>query len=109
MVLEKLTDLVEKARKAFGEKVWEELERTSTDIDNADIDLKNLMLEKNIAISTSIAEKISEMPREPWIGKRYSYQLPAYHYTLKAMARKKSYEIEFEEIIRETISWHRGA
>jgi hypothetical protein len=62
------------------------------------------MLGRNIAIYIAGSEKISEMPREQWIGKRYAYQIPAYHYILKAMAKKRSIDISQEEIIREALS-----
>jgi energy-coupling factor transporter ATP-binding protein EcfA2 len=45
-VLRNLSDLVEELRKPFGEKLWEELERASNSIDDADIDLKKAMLRK---------------------------------------------------------------
>jgi energy-coupling factor transporter ATP-binding protein EcfA2 len=102
-VLRNLSDLVEELRKPFGEKLWEELERASNSIDDADIDLKKAMLRKNIIIYIAGADKISEMPREQWIGKKYAYQIPAYYHALKAMARKRSTDIEPEEIIREAM------
>jgi energy-coupling factor transporter ATP-binding protein EcfA2 len=101
-VLRNLSDLVEELRKPFGEKLWEELERASNSIDDADIDLKKAMLRKNIVIYIAGADKISEMPREQWIGKKYAYQIPAYHYALKTMA-KKSTDISPEEVIKETV------
>jgi hypothetical protein len=91
--------LWEELRKPFGGKLWEELERASNSIDDADIDLKKAMLRKNIVIYIAGADKISEMPREQWIGKKYAYQIQAYYHALKAMARKRSTDIEPREII----------
>jgi len=48
------------------------------------------LLRGNIVIYTNMGTPISELPREPWIGKRCAFQIPAYYYALKAMARKKS-------------------
>ncbi len=102
-VLKNLSGLVDELRKPFGEKLWEELEKTSRDIDDADIDLKKAMLRSNIIIYIAAADKISEMPREPWIGREYAFQLPAYYYALKAVARKRSRNISPDEVIREAV------
>jgi hypothetical protein len=57
------------------------------------------MLKHNIIIYIASSKEISEMPREQWIGREYAFQIPAYYYALKAMARKKSWDISPEEII----------
>jgi hypothetical protein len=60
---------------------------------------RNIMLKHNIIIYIAGSKKISEMPSEPWIGREYAFQIPAYYYALKAMARKRSTDIEPREII----------
>jgi energy-coupling factor transporter ATP-binding protein EcfA2 len=58
------------------------------------------MLRENILIMLTIdVDRISEISEEPWIGKYFAYQIPAYHYILKAMAKKRSINIEPREII----------
>ncbi|MEM1606085.1 MAG: hypothetical protein QXW41_07585 [Fervidicoccaceae archaeon] len=60
----------------------------------------------NIIIYIAAADEISEIPREPWIGREYAFQIPAYYYALRAMARKKSWEISPEDVrdvIREAV------
>ena len=51
----------------------------------------------------NIGTPISELPREPWIGERYAFQIPAYYYALRAMAKKRSWEITAEEVIRKAM------
>jgi uncharacterized protein YcgL (UPF0745 family) len=58
------------------------------------------MLRQNIIIYVAAADKISEIPR---IGREYAFQIPAYYYALKAMARKRSTDISPEEVIREAM------
>jgi len=43
------------------------------------------------------------MPREPWIGERYTLQIPAYYYTLKVIHRKRSLEISPKDILEEAL------
>jgi hypothetical protein len=62
-----------------------------------------IMLKENIAIYHGIGMKISDLPREPWIGKDYAYQIPAYYHALKIMANKRSTDISPEEVIREAM------
>jgi energy-coupling factor transporter ATP-binding protein EcfA2 len=58
------------------------------------------MLRENILIMLTIdVDRISEISEEPWIGKYFAYQVPAYYYILKAMAKKRSIDIESREII----------
>jgi energy-coupling factor transporter ATP-binding protein EcfA2 len=61
------------------------------------------MLRHNVIIYVAAADKISEIPREQWIGREYAFQIPAYYYALKAMARKRSWDISPEEVIREAM------
>ena len=44
---------------------------------------------------------ISKLPKEPWIGKYYAFQIPAYMYAMKAMAKKKTLKITSYDIINE--------
>ncbi len=86
------------------------LEKISARVDDVDgmgwLDpsIRKAMLRRNIIIYIAAADKISEMSREPWIGKDYAFQIPAYYYALKAMARKRSWSVSPEEVIGEAIS-----
>ena len=91
-------DLPEERR----EKTLEEISAGADDVNSMgwlDPSVRNIMLKHNIIIYIAGADKISEMPREPWIGREYAYQLLAYYYILKAMAKKRSIDIESREII----------
>ena len=44
---------------------------------------------------------ISKLPKESWIGKYYAFQIPAYMYAMKAMAKKKTLKITSYDIINE--------
>ncbi len=74
------------------------------DIGWLDPDIWKALLKHNITIFIAAVDMISEIPREPWIGREFAFQIPAYYYALKAMARKKSLDISPEEVIREVIS-----
>jgi hypothetical protein len=47
--------------------------------------------------------RLTEIPREPWVGKYYAFPIPAHYHTLKIMTRKRSIDIEPEEVIREAM------
>jgi hypothetical protein len=92
-----------------GERRGNALEKISTALDNVD-DIGWIgpciwkpMLRRNMIIYIEAADKISELSREPWIGKRYAFQIPAYYYALRAMAGKRRWEISPEDVIREAM------
>jgi len=84
------------------EKISSSLDRVD-DIDWLDPSIWEPMLRRNIIIYIADADKISEPPRETWIGREFAFQIPAHYYTLKAMARKRSWEISPEEVIKEAM------
>jgi len=61
------------------------------------------MLRENVLIDVEAGKPISPMPREPWVGRAYAYQIPAYHYAIKVIHRKKSLEIEPRDILDEAL------
>ncbi|MDT7889686.1 MAG: hypothetical protein RQ885_12040 [Desulfurococcales archaeon] len=85
-------------------KALEEISASLDKVDDMgwlDPSVRNIMLKHNIIIYIVGADKISEIAGEPWIGREYAYQLPAYYYALKIMARKRSMDISPEEVIKE--------
>jgi hypothetical protein len=70
-------------------------------IDEADYSLKQLMLKHNIILYTT-GYKVSELPRERWVGERYAYQIPAYYHTLKLMVEKANTRVTVEEFLEAT-------
>jgi len=60
------------------------------------------LLEKNIIINVGLPRvtHLSELPSEPWVGRDYAYQIPAYYWALRAMIKRKSINVTPEEILR---------
>jgi len=44
-------------------------------------------------------EALSEMPSEPWIGKYFAYQIPAYYWVIKAMVKSGKINVTPEEVL----------
>jgi len=66
-------------------------------------ELYSTFLSKNMVISFVGAEPISPLPREPWVGRLYAFQIPAYYYALRAIHRKRSTGITPREILEEAL------
>jgi energy-coupling factor transporter ATP-binding protein EcfA2 len=94
--------LPKKQRRKALEEISASLDKVD-DIGWTDPSIWKPMLRHNIIIYVAAADKISEIPREQWIGREYAFQIPAYYYALKAMARKRSTDISPEEVIREAM------
>jgi hypothetical protein len=47
--------------------------------------------------------RLTEIPREQWIGKYYAFPIPVHYHILKIMTRKRSTDISPEEVIREAM------
>jgi hypothetical protein len=82
-------DLPKKQREEALEEISASLDRVDG-IGWTDPSIWKAMLRHNIIIYIASADKISEIPREQWIGREYAYQIPAYQYALRATAKKKS-------------------
>jgi energy-coupling factor transporter ATP-binding protein EcfA2 len=95
-------DLPKKQRGKALEEISASLDKVD-DIGWAEPSIWKPMLRHNIIIYIASSKEISEMPREQWIGREYAFQIPAYYYALKAMARKRSTDISPEEVIREAM------
>jgi len=54
-------------------------------------------------VYTSTLRPTSQLPREPWVGRWYAFQVPAYYYALRAIHRKRSLEIGPKDILEETM------
>jgi len=63
--------------------------------------LKVALLRAGVAIGVRVAERISQLPSEPWVGEWYAYQLPAYHHILREMGRRAGFRVRPEEILKE--------
>jgi len=71
-VLAVVRELLDEARREFGERLWDGLMVAVESLDEADYSLKQSMLKYNIILYI-IGYKVSELPRERWIGERYAY------------------------------------
>jgi len=84
-----------------GENIWGRLEKAVEDLDEADVELQELMLENNIAIYVAGSDLISRVPDEKWVRRRYAYQIPAYHHAMKVISTKRTLEITPQDVIKE--------
>jgi hypothetical protein len=100
-VLVVVRELLDEARRELGERLWDALRVAVENIDEADYSLKQLMLKHNIILYTT-GYKVSELPRERWVGERYAYQIPAYYHTLKLMVEKANTRVTVEEFLEAT-------
>jgi ABC-type nitrate/sulfonate/bicarbonate transport system substrate-binding protein len=97
-VLVVVRELLDEARRELGERLWDALRVAVENIDEADYSLKQLMLKYNIILYIT-GYKVSELPRERWVGERYAYQIPAYYHTLKLMVEKANAKVTVEELL----------
>jgi energy-coupling factor transporter ATP-binding protein EcfA2 len=102
----RLGNIIDNAIRGLGEGlVWDDVERILARVDiMGRVKVFDYLLRGNIAIYMNIGTPISELPREPWVGERYAFQIPVYYHVLKAMARKRSWDISPEDVIREAVS-----
>jgi energy-coupling factor transporter ATP-binding protein EcfA2 len=100
-VLAVVRELLDEARRELGERLWDELRVAVENIDEADYSLKQLMLKHNIILYIT-GYKVSELPRERWVGGRYAYQIPAYYHALKLMVERANAKVTVEELLEAT-------
>jgi len=100
-VLAVVQELLDEARRELGERLWDELRVAVENVDEADYSLKQLMLKHNIILYTT-GYKVSELPRERWVGERYAYQIPAYYHALKLIVEKANAKVTVEELLEAT-------
>jgi len=89
----------------IGGRLWGALGEVLDSVDSISRheELYNTFLSKNMIISFVGAEPISPLPREPWVGRWYAFQVPAYYYALRAVHRKRSLEIGPGDILEEAM------
>ena len=100
-VLVVVQELLDEARRGLGERLWDALRVAVENIDEADYSLKQSMLKHNIILYIT-GYKVSELPRERWVGERYAYQIPAYYHTLKLMVERANTRVTVEELLEAT-------
>jgi len=50
--------------------------------------LRDHLIANNIAIYVAASEKLTELPREPWIGRIYAFQIPPITTRLELLLRR---------------------
>jgi len=100
-VLAVVRELLDEAMRELGERLWDELRVAVEELDEADYSLKQSMLKHNIILYTT-GYKVSELPRERWVGERYAYQIPAYYHALKLMVERANAKVTVEELLEAT-------
>ncbi|MEM1611437.1 MAG: hypothetical protein QXQ57_07330 [Sulfolobales archaeon] len=48
--------------------------------------------------------RLTEMPKEQWIGKSYVFTIPLFYHALRIISKKRSMDITVEEVIREAMT-----
>jgi energy-coupling factor transporter ATP-binding protein EcfA2 len=59
------------------------------------------LLEENVMIDINPPgiKHLSKLPNEPWIGRDYAYQIPAYYWALRAMIEKGTTNVKPDDIL----------
>jgi len=98
-----VTDIVDTLEGRLGGRLWSALGEVLDSVDSISRheDLYNSFLSANIAIRMIRAKPISPLPREPWVGERYAFQIPGYYYTIKAIHRKRSTKVTPRDVLEE--------
>jgi len=100
-ILDSTWRTLREAMRRRGENIWESLEKAVEDLDEADVELQELMLENNMAIYIAGSDRISRVPDEEWVRRRYAYQIPVYYHAMKVISARRSLEVTPQDVIRE--------
>ncbi|MCG2893069.1 MAG: hypothetical protein L7H00_05990, partial [Vulcanisaeta sp.] len=59
-------------------------------------------LENNVMIKTRMRgiKYLFELPREPWVGSDFAYQIPAYYWVLRALIEQGRVGVSVNDILR---------
>lgn len=59
------------------------------------------LIKRDILMPMHIADtRLSRVPDEPWIGRRYSFQIPAHYYALKILSERREIAVDADDIIK---------
>jgi len=104
-IIAEVADTINVLEGRIGNRLWsalgEVLERVDT-ISKYE-DLRDIFLSENMVIRFVGAEPISPLPSEPWVGRAYAFQIPAYYYAVRAIHKKRSLEISPRDVLDETM------
>jgi hypothetical protein len=100
-ILDSTWRMLREAVRRREEDIWGRSEKAVEDLDEADVELQELMLENNIAIYIAGSDLISRMPDEKWVRRRHACQIPAYYHAMKVISTKRTLEITPQDVIKE--------
>ncbi len=98
-VLGRVWRVIKEAGDIARASVWDELKVVTDSIDDGGAGLLKIMEKHNIAVFIGGSTKISDIPKEEWVGRYYAYQIPAYYYALKAMVARRSLHVTPDDIL----------
>jgi len=95
--------LMESIRRGGEEELWREVEELLSLPEFPPKELSDRMRDAGMLAKIERYNKLTEIPREQWVGKHYAFPIPAHYHILKIMTRKRSIDISSEEVIREAM------
>jgi hypothetical protein len=95
--------LMESIREGGEEELWREVEELLSLPEFPPKELSDRMRDAGMLAKIERYNRLTEIPEEPWVGKHYAFPIPAHYHILKIMTRKRSTDIEPEEVIREAM------
>jgi len=98
-VLGRVWRVIKEAGGTARASIWDELKVVTDSIDDGGAGLLKIMEKHNIAVFIGGSTKISDIPKEEWVGRYYAYQIPAYYYALKAMVARRSLHVTPDDIL----------
>jgi energy-coupling factor transporter ATP-binding protein EcfA2 len=98
-VLGRVWRVIKEAGGTARASIWDKLKVVIDNIDDGGAGLLRIMEKHNIAVFIGGSTKISDIPKEEWVGRYYAYQIPAYYYALKAMVARRSLHVTPDDIL----------
>jgi energy-coupling factor transporter ATP-binding protein EcfA2 len=98
-VLGRVWRVIKEAGGTARASIWDKLKVVTDNIDDGGAGLLKIMEKHNIAVFIGGSTKISDIPKEEWVGRYYAYQIPAYYYALKAMVARRSLHVTPDDIL----------
>jgi len=105
IMIAEVADTINVLEGRMGGRLWSALGEVLERVDAISKyeDLRDIFLSENMVIRFVGAEPISPLPREPWVGRLYAFQIPAYYYTLKVIHKNRSLEISPRDVLDEAM------
>jgi hypothetical protein len=95
--------LMESIRESGEEELWREVEELLSLPEFPPKELSDRMRDAGMLAKIERYNRLTEIPEEQWVGKHYAFPIPAHYHILKIITRKRSTDIEPEEVIREAM------